>query len=200
MAAVWPAAWAGVFAVGVHQQGGVKAWAWGSGDDDQWHRGVTGQADRGRADDPVGGVGGAADHDRHGVAGAGVAEGGGRREQFFGDDALAPLESPGRRGAVQLPGGGGAQLLLDPSKSDSSSAMAPGDSMARLDRCATYTTSMRPVRPCSKRTAASSARLAGGEPSYPTIRCTDPAGGVAVVTVVHINSRAAAAPADSVRG
>ena len=51
------------------------------------------------------------------------------------------------------------------SKSDSISAMAPGDSMAKLDIWATYTTSMRPVRPCSNLTAASSARPAGAEPS-----------------------------------
>src|SRR5438477_11172683 len=74
--------------------------------------------------------------------------------------------------------------------------MAPGDGMARLDRWATYTTSVRPVRPCSKRTAASSARRAGGEPSYPTTRCKNPVGGVAVVTVVNISSGAGAVAAD----
>jgi hypothetical protein len=110
--------------------------------DDKGHRRATGQADRDRADHPVGGVGRAPDHDRHGVPGVGIADGG---------------------------------------------AMAPGDSMARLDSWATYTTSMRPVRPCSNLTAASRARLAGGEPSYPTTRCTNPPAGVAVVTVVKVS-------------
>src|SRR5580700_1817357 len=54
---------------------------------------------------------------------------------------------------------------------------------------------MRPVRPCSKLTAASSARLAGGEPSYPTTRCKGPVGGVVVVTVVNISSGAGAVAA-----
>src|SRR5215469_8278778 len=46
---------------------------------------------------------------------------------------------------------------------------------------------MRPDRPCSSRTAASSARPAGGDPSYPTTKRTNPAGGVAVVMVVEIS-------------
>src|SRR5882757_8587084 len=36
---------------------------------------------------------------------------------------------------------------------------------------------MLPVRPCSSLIAASSARMAGGEPSYPTTRYRSPAGG-----------------------
>jgi TDG/mug DNA glycosylase family protein len=39
-----------------------------------------------------------------------------------------------------------------------------------LDKWAMYTTSIRPVRPRSSLTAASSARLAGADPSYPTTR------------------------------
>src|SRR5580704_6617798 len=51
---------------------------------------------------------------------------------------------------------------------------------------------MRPVRPCSNLTAASSARLAGGEPSYPTTMCRVPPDGAAVVTVVSLDPPAAA--------
>src|SRR6266567_2633640 len=36
---------------------------------------------------------------------------------------------------------------------------------------------MQPIRPCSSLTAASSARLAGAEPSYPTTMCRNPADG-----------------------
>src|SRR5450755_75953 len=45
---------------------------------------------------------------------------------------------------------------------------------------------MLPVRPCSSLTAASSARMAGGEPSYPTTRYRFPAGG----TVAFIEVKA----------
>ena len=74
---------------------------------------MTGQADGDRADDPVGGVGRAADHDRHGPLAVGIADGGGRRDQLVGDDALAPLELPGCPAGAQLLGGCGAKLLLD---------------------------------------------------------------------------------------
>src|ERR1700735_5890310 len=45
---------------------------------------------------------------------------------------------------------------------------------------------MRPVRPCSSLTAASSARSAGGEPSYPTTRCKNAAGGVGEVIAIML--------------
>src|SRR5690242_13596302 len=45
---------------------------------------------------------------------------------------------------------------------------------------------MRPVRPWSRATAPSSARLAGGEPSYPTTMCRNAAGDAAVVTVFSL--------------
>src|SRR5215469_9067950 len=46
---------------------------------------------------------------------------------------------------------------------------------------------MRPVRPRSSLIAASSARLAGGEPSYPTTICRNSPDGAAVVTVVSLD-------------
>ena len=44
---------------------------------------------------------------------AGIADGCGHRDQFLGDNALAPLEPPGRHAVAQLLSGRGAQLLLD---------------------------------------------------------------------------------------
>src|SRR5580704_1606778 len=67
------------------------------------------------------------------------------------------------------------------SKSDSIWAMASADNMTVLDRWPTYTTTMRPCRPCISLAAASSARLAGGEPSYPTKRWMNPVGGMGLV-------------------
>jgi hypothetical protein len=50
---------------------------------------------------------------------------------------------------------------------------------------------MLPVRPCSSLSAASSARMAGGEPSYPTTRNRFPAGGaVAFIAAKAIRSLA----------
>ncbi len=72
------------------------------------------------------------------------------------------------------------------SKVASISATAPGDSESMLDRWATYTTSMVPGRPCSSLTAASSARAAGGEPSYPTTMCRF--GTMAFITTKAIRS------------
>src|SRR5271170_2859250 len=40
---------------------------------------------------------------------------------------------------------------------------------------------MPPVRPRSRRTAASRARTAGGDPSYPTTRCRSPVVGMSVL-------------------
>src|ERR1700734_955953 len=40
---------------------------------------------------------------------------------------------------------------------------------------------MSPVLPCSRRTAASRARVAGGDPSYPTTRGTSPVAGMSVL-------------------
>src|SRR6478672_13933303 len=52
---------------------------------------------------------------------------------------------------------------------------------------------MVPLRPDSSRTAPSSARMAGGEPSYPTTRYRFPAGGaVAFIAAQAIRSPAAA--------
>src|SRR6266446_7194268 len=65
------------------------------------------------------------------------------------------------------------------SNAASISTMASADSLTVLDRRATHTTSMQPVRPCSSLTAASSARLAGAEPSYPTTMRGNPADGAA---------------------
>jgi hypothetical protein len=48
-----------------------------------------------------------------------------------------------------------------------------------LDMWATHTTSMQPARPCSNLTAASSARLAGADPSYPATMCRNPPDGAA---------------------
>jgi hypothetical protein len=150
--------------------------------DDQRYRRAAGQVDRDRTDHPVGGVRGAAGQDSHRFTRVGVADGGGRCDQLIGDDALAPFKLPGCPAGVQLPGGLGAKLPLDLVKVSSISAIAVADSMTRLDRCATHTTSMRPVRPCRKRTASSSARLAGEEPSHPATRFRNPVGGVAEVT------------------
>jgi hypothetical protein len=94
---------------------------------------MTGQADRDRADHPVGGVGRAADHDRHGPPGVGIAEGGGQRDQLVRDDALAPRELPGRPAAAQLLSGSGAQLLLDLAEVGLDFGYRAGDSMAWLD-------------------------------------------------------------------
>src|ERR1700722_1359724 len=45
---------------------------------------------------------------------------------------------------------------------------------------------MRPARPPSSKTAASSARRAGGAPSYPTTRFRNAAGGGALVLVLKV--------------
>src|ERR1700761_2783755 len=66
-------------------------------------------------------------------------------------------------------------------KSISSSPMASGDSESAAGRCTTYSTSMRPARPCSSRTAASRARVEGAEPSYPTMRYRFAGGAVSVL-------------------
>ncbi len=75
---------------------------------------------------------------------------------------------------AQLPGGLGAKLLLDLVKVSSISAIAVADSMTRLDRWATYTKSMRPVRPYSRRAASSSARLGARRTVIPTTRFRTP--------------------------
>src|SRR5580700_5892690 len=59
------------------------------------HWRVAGQTDRDRADNAVGGMRGAAHHDHHEVAGVGVAEGCGHRDQLLADKALSPHELPG---------------------------------------------------------------------------------------------------------
>src|SRR5271157_2351980 len=58
---------------------------------------------------------------------------------------------------------------------------------------------MRPVRPCSSLAAASSARLAGGEPSYPTTRCTSPAGAVVLMADKANRCPGAASPVSGIR-
>lgn len=70
------------------------------------------EADRDRADDAMAGLRGAADHDHHGVIRMRIADGGGCRDQFPGDEATAPLELPRDSAVVQLRGGRGTQLLL----------------------------------------------------------------------------------------
>jgi hypothetical protein len=64
----------------------------------------------------------------------GIADIFGDRDQLVGDDALAPPEFPVRTAPAQLLGGCGASSCSIWSKSDSIWAVAPGDSMARLDR------------------------------------------------------------------
>jgi hypothetical protein len=93
---------------------------------------VAGQADRDRTAVVAGGR--AADDDGQGLIRVGFADGCGRCDQLIDDDALTPLELPGRPAGAQLPGGLGAKLLLDLVEVLSISAMAPCDSMSRLDR------------------------------------------------------------------
>ena len=54
----------------------------------------------------------APDHDRHGLAGAGIADAGRHSDQLIRDDPLAPLKFPVRPAAVQLPVRVGAKFWL----------------------------------------------------------------------------------------
>jgi len=95
---------------------------------------VADQADRDRTDHAVVAGGRAADDDGRALIRVGFADGCGRCDQLIDDDALAPLELPGGPAGAQLPSGLGAKLLLDLVEVLFISAMAPCDSMSRLDR------------------------------------------------------------------
>jgi ABC-type multidrug transport system ATPase subunit len=80
------------------------------------------------------------------------------------------------------------------SKLASISATALADSMSMAGTCATYTTSMLPLRPCRRRIAASSARTDGGDPSYPTTRKMSPFGATGVFIGVNASGHRAPRP------
>ena len=102
--------------------------------DDEQHRRVAGQADRDRTDHAVIAGGQAADDDGQGLIRVGFTDGCGRCDQLIDDDALAPLELPGGPAGAQLPAAWVRSSCSISSRFFSISAMAPCDSMSRLDR------------------------------------------------------------------
>jgi hypothetical protein len=107
------------------------------GDDDDGDRGVAGEADGGRAQHAVQGLGRAADHDRDRVVGVGLVQVLGRGEELVGDQALAALELPALLAVAQPVGGGGAQVALDVVERDLLLAPASADIMSTPGMCAT---------------------------------------------------------------
>jgi hypothetical protein len=87
---------------------------------------AAGNADGGRADDTVRDKRRAAEHDGDGCVRVCSAEVFGGPDQFFCDQALAPLEVPALLAAAQLLGGHRPEFPFDVIEPVSSSATAPG--------------------------------------------------------------------------
>jgi len=98
-------------------------------------------------------------------------------DQLVRDQALAPLEPPALLAVAQLLARGGVQLPRDIVEVGFHFGYGAWRQHVDAGQVSDVPTSMRPVRPYSSLTAASSARMAGGEPSYPTTRYRFPAGG-----------------------
>ena len=89
----------------------------------------------------------------------------------MGNQALTPLEVPGRLAIAQQLGGRRPKLLGDLAEVVFHDFHGVGRQAHRAGQVATQTTVIRPGgRTTSRRAEVSSARVAAGEPSNPTIR------------------------------